>query len=102
MMISIILAHKYNEDYNFFDHVYAQVSGIPTSQLILMENIFLSIINYDLYIDSEIFNFYSQHLQSYISKSLYNDNDNNENNENINLEETTLNVYNDNSNVVSL
>jgi hypothetical protein len=97
MMISIILAHKYNEDYNFFDHVYAQVSGIPTSQFILMENIFLNIINYDLYIDSEIFDFYSQHLKSYITKSNYTDN-----NENCNQEDTTLNVYNDNHNLVSL
>ena len=98
-MISIILAHKYNEDYNFYDHIYAQVAGIPTSQLILMENIFLSIINYDLYIDSEIFEFYSQHLKSYITKSTY---ANTNNNENVFNGDVTFNVYNNTNNVAFL
>lgn len=63
MLISIYLAYKYNEDCVFKNKYLALVSGVSLQEMTLLENEFLQIINYELFVDDKTFLQYQGYLQ---------------------------------------
>ena len=59
---SIIIAIKYNEDIIYENSYYADVFGIDTQELIMLELKFLELINFNLFINKKQFNQYQMYL----------------------------------------
>ena len=58
MVISIYIAYTYNEDQIYDNKYLSLVSGISKNEMILLENDFLDLIDFRLFIDEEIFKQY--------------------------------------------
>ena len=65
MLIAILLAIKYNEDDFYSNTYYAKVGGINLQEINNLESEFLSLINFNLWIDFEIFTKYQNYLEQY-------------------------------------
>ena len=59
---SVIIAIKYNEDIIYENSFYADVFGIDSEELILLELKFLELINFNLFIHTKQFNQYQNYL----------------------------------------
>jgi hypothetical protein len=57
---SILISLKYNEDIIYKNEYYAQVAGISLNELNTIEYEFISLLNFNLYIDYNLFNDYKQ------------------------------------------
>lgn len=67
---ALILAIKYNEDKFFENEYYSQIAGIKMTELKNIEYNFLSLCNFNVFVDEETFEKYS--------RNLHNSNDDNE------------------------
>ena len=73
---SILVAIKYNEDSHYGHKIYAKIGGIPAKELKKLENEFLRLIQFDLYINKNSFEKYIQYFKKVneLSKKLNNKN----------------------------
>ena len=60
MLVSI----KYNEDEYFSNKFYAKVGGISVKDLDFLEYAFLTLIDFQLFVDEELYNKYSNYILS--------------------------------------
>ena len=59
LITSVVLAIKFNDDQYFTNKHYSRIGGISCRELNKMENRFLKLINYNLHINTEVFEQYS-------------------------------------------
>ena len=82
ILVSMIISIKYNEDeYNSLKF-YSKLGGIPKSELFLLEYIFISLLNFNLFVSKELFDKYNDYVSSVDSDEEDNENDNSDNNDN--------------------
>ena len=62
---SILTAIKYNEDCFYDNKYYSEIAGVKLKELNIMENIFVEMCQFKLYVSFEIFEKYSQYLNSF-------------------------------------
>ena len=59
---AILISIKYNED-NFYDNkFYAEIAGVKLKELQLLEYNFISLLNFNIFIQDEIYDKYKQYL----------------------------------------
>ena len=59
---AILISIKYNED-NYFDNkFYAEIAGVKLKELQLLEYNFISLLNFNIFIQDEIYDKYKQYL----------------------------------------
>ncbi|KAF2075988.1 hypothetical protein CYY_002695 [Polysphondylium violaceum] len=96
-MASILASSKFHNDKSLNNRYYAQVGGVPLWEMNLLEVNFLTLLNWNLFVDTEIFNAFKNSIQSKIdketeelvTKNSSNNNNNNSNNNNNPLSEST-------------
>ena len=82
ILVSMIISIKYNEDeYNSLKF-YSKLGGIPKSELFLLEYIFISLLNFNLFVSKELFDKYNDYVSSVDSDEEDNENDISDNNDN--------------------
>lgn len=62
LFTSILIATKYNEDIIYDNLFYSKIAGITIKELLILENSFLEIIDFDLYVSNDIYKKYSEYL----------------------------------------
>ena len=62
MLISIYIAYTYNEDCIHDNNYLALVSGISKKEMVLLENEFLELIDFRLFVSNEIFDEYKKYF----------------------------------------
>ena len=62
LFTSIIIAIKYNEDINYNNLFYSKVAGISVKELIKLEGDFLKIINFELFVQDDLYQKYNDYL----------------------------------------
>ena len=62
MLISIYMAYTYNEDCIFDNKYLALVSGLNRSEMVLLEEDFLDLIEFKLFVSDEIFEQYKKYF----------------------------------------
>ena len=62
LFTSIIIAIKYNEDLYYDNKYYAKIAGVTPKELQKMENEFLRMIKFELYINKKIFDKYKNYI----------------------------------------
>ena len=77
---SMIIAIKYNEDENYSQKFYAKIGGVTLAEICNLEYNFLSLINYNLYVNDNLFNKYNDFI-------LTSDSDDDDDNENFEYED---------------
>lgn len=65
ILSSCLLAIKYNEDEFYANDYYAQVGGITTEELNLLEYNCIQRLNFNLFVDTTMFNKYVTYLSNY-------------------------------------
>ena len=63
-LTSIIVAIKYNEDEYFTNNYYAKVGGIVQKELLNLEYMFLTLLNFNIFIDEKIYNNYKDKIDN--------------------------------------
>ena len=64
IVTSMLISIKYNEDDFFSNSFYAKVGGVSIRELNHLEYEFLSLIDFDLYVDEDLFSKYSNYILS--------------------------------------
>ena len=59
---SIFISIKYNEDKFYENSFYAKIAGISVKELIKLENVFLKLIDFNLFVSDDIYQKYSSYL----------------------------------------
>ena len=62
MLISIYMAYTYNEDCIYDNKYLALVSGLSKSEMVLLEEDFLDLIEFNLFVSDEIFTQYKKYF----------------------------------------
>lgn len=62
ILVSMIVAIKYNEDTYYLMSFYAQRGGSSLNKLLRMESTFLNLIDYRLYVKQEKYYEYEKHI----------------------------------------
>ena len=62
MIISIYIAYIYNENCIHDNNYLALVSGISKKEMVLLENVFLELIDFKLYVSNDIFQEYKKYF----------------------------------------
>jgi len=62
MLISIYMAYTYNEDCKYDNKYLALVSGLSKSEMLLLEEDFLDLIEFKLYVSEEIYEQYKKYF----------------------------------------
>ena len=62
MLISIYIAYIYNEDCNYDNKYLALVSGLSKTEMMTLEEDFLDLIDFNLYVKEEIFEKYKKYF----------------------------------------
>ena len=62
MLISIYMAYTYNEDCIYENKYLALVSGLSKSEMLLLEEDFLDLIDFRLFVSEEIFEQYKKYF----------------------------------------
>ena len=62
MLISIYMAYTYNEDYIYDNKYLALVSGLNRNEMVLLEEDFLDLIEFKLFVSDEIFEQYKKYF----------------------------------------
>ena len=60
----MIIAIKYNEDENYSLKFYAKIGGVTLAEICSLEYNFLSLINYKLFVNEDLFNKYNDFILS--------------------------------------
>ena len=68
LFTAVLLSIKYNEDNIFTNNYYAEIAGVSVKELFNLENDFLSLVNFNLYIDPTLFAQYNLYLNNIITK----------------------------------
>ena len=63
-LICLLVAIKYNEDLYYPNSFYAKIGGITLTDLNCMEENYLDLIEYSVFVEEELFNKYSKYLQN--------------------------------------
>ena len=87
---SMIVAIKYNEDEHYSSKFYAKIGGVSLAEIINLEYSFLSLINFNLYVNEDLFNKYNDYL---LSSDSDDDDSDNYNYEGSNDEENNCNKF---------
>ena len=64
IVTSMLISIKYNEDDFFSNSFYAKVGGVSIRELNNLEYEFLSLIDFDLYVDDDLYSKYSNYILS--------------------------------------
>ena len=64
IVTSMLVSIKYNEDDFFSNSFYAKVGGVSIRELNHLEYEFLSLIDFDLYVDDDLYSKYSNYILS--------------------------------------
>jgi hypothetical protein len=64
IITSMLVSIKYNEDEYFSNKFYAKVGGISVKDLDFLEYVFLTLIDFQLFVDEELYNKYSNYILS--------------------------------------
>ena len=64
IVTSMLVSIKYNEDDFFSNSFYAKVGGVSIRELNNLEYEFLSLIDFDLYVDDDLYSKYSNYILS--------------------------------------
>ena len=64
IVTSMLVSIKYNEDDYFSNSFYAKVGGVSITELNHLEYEFLSLIDFELYVDEDLFSKYSNYILS--------------------------------------
>ena len=64
ILASMLVSIKYNEDDYFSNKFYAKVGGVSITELNHLEYEFLSLIDFDLYVDDDLYSKYSNYILS--------------------------------------
>ena len=64
LFAAIVLAIKYNEDEIYRNDYYADIAGVDIKELNAMESELLFKLNFELYVDSDVFMTYNTALKS--------------------------------------
>ena len=64
IVTSMLVSIKYNEDDFFSNSFYAKVGGVSITELNHLEYEFLSLIDFDLYVDDDLYSKYSNYILS--------------------------------------
>ena len=62
LFTSILIATKYNEDIIYDNLFYSKIAGVTIKELLILENYFLNIIDFDLFVSEDIYQKYSEYL----------------------------------------
>ena len=65
ILVAMVCAVKYNEDQFYSSDVYARLGGIPTYELNILEYKFLSMINFSVFVEEELFSKYNDYLLNF-------------------------------------
>lgn len=65
-MICTVIAAKAYDDFYFKNTYYSKVAGISLTELNSLEVTALTILNFDVSIDSQLFNIYLERLQNFV------------------------------------
>ncbi len=65
LFTSIIIAIKYNEDIIYSNSFYSKIGGISLAELIKLENAFLKIIDFELFVQNDLYQKYYDYLNYY-------------------------------------
>ncbi len=60
----MVVAIKYNEDEYFSIKYYSKLGGVTKTEMIFLEYYFVSLINFNLFVDKELFNKYDDYISS--------------------------------------
>ena len=64
ILSSMVVAIKYNEDEYFSIKYYSKLGGVTKTEMIFLEYYFVSLINFNLFVDKELFNKYDDYISS--------------------------------------
>ena len=62
MLISIYMAYTYNEDCIYDNKYLALVSGLSKSEMVMLEEDFLDLIEFNLFVSDEMFEQYKKYF----------------------------------------
>ena len=65
ILASFVIAIKYNEDDDYPSKFYASLGGVPKEKIHLLEYEFLALIDFNLYVDIELFNKYNDYITNF-------------------------------------
>ncbi|CAD8092441.1 unnamed protein product [Paramecium sonneborni] len=65
ILLSIMVAIKYYDDEYFKNEYYAKVGGLSLKEINQLEMEFLDLLNYELFIQKEVFEVYEERLKQY-------------------------------------
>ena len=65
ILVSALVAIKFNEDSHYSMEVYAKIGGLPTSELVNLEYYFLILIKFALNVDKILYDKYSETLLTF-------------------------------------
>lgn len=68
LFTAVLISIKYNEDNIFTNNYYAEIAGVSVKELFTLENDFLSLVNFNLYIEPILFAQYNLYLNNIITK----------------------------------
>jgi hypothetical protein len=68
----MIVAIKYNEDDFFSNEFYSKVGGVSKKEINKIEYEFLSLIDFSLFVDEEIYNKYNNYITFSINNNIIN------------------------------
>ena len=64
ILSSLVIAAKYNEDKYLSNEFYAKIGGITKKEIDILEYQFLTLINFSLYINDEIYHKYDDFIKN--------------------------------------
>ena len=62
LFTAILIATQYNEDKIYDNLFYSKIAGVTIKELLALENYFLNIIDFDLFVSDDIYQKYSEYL----------------------------------------
>ena len=62
LFTSILISIKYNEDIIYDNLYYSKIGGVPKAELSKLENEFLKMIGFDLFVSEEVYKKYFTYL----------------------------------------
>ena len=73
----MVVSIKYNEDDYFSNKFYAKVGGVTKEELDKLEYEFLSLIDFSLFVDEDLFSKYYDYIKTFNSQNLIDDEEEN-------------------------
>ena len=77
ILASMVVSIKYNEDDYFSNKFYAKVGGVTKEELDKLEYEFLSLIDFSLFVDEDLFSKYYDYIKTFNSQNLIDDEEEN-------------------------